>query len=313
MFNWTKSGRDCKTGRTRGRSNRRNASAAIAVACAVVSAGFPVISALADDGPAATVTVKGKGHADRMWRLDCGDVAKGDIGMFSDTGLYDGQQRALVVSCYLIKHGDRYLLWDAGFNKQATQPKPDGSPPPFSLKTTIVEQLARIGLKPDQIAYVGVSHYHMDHVGQASDFPQATLLIGKGDYDALKDGSQPMADRVSLAPWRNGGKVDPVVGDRDVFGDGSVVMVNLPGHTPGHHGLIVRLSKTGTLLLSGDLAHFREQFTNRGVPTFNTDRADTIASMDRFEQIAKNIGATVIVSHDPRDLPKLPTFPAAAE
>lgn len=301
-------------GRHHGNGGRGNflVGTVAAVACVFASATLPTAPVHAADGPSATITVKSKGQVDKMWRLDCGEVAKGDIAMFSDTGLYDGQQRELVVSCYLIKHGDTYMLWDAGFGREM-MPKPGGAPAPYSLKTTIVDQMAKLGLKPSQVTYLGISHYHLDHVGQAADFPQATLLIGKGDYEALKDGSQPMADRAALAHWLKDGKVDPVRGDRDVFGDGSVVMVNLPGHTPGHHGLIVRLPKSGTFLLSGDLAHFREQFTNRGVPTFNTDRADTVASMDRFEQIAKNIGATAIVSHDPRDLPKLPTFPVPAE
>lgn len=286
----------------------RTASLVLLAAAAV--AGWP---ARAEDGPTAAVTVTAKGHADRMWRLDCGDIAMGDIAMFSDTALYDGQKRQLVVSCYLIKHGETYMLWDAGFPRMLMEQKAGAAPQPFTLKTTIADQLARIGVNPSQIAYVGISHYHFDHVGQAADFPQATLLIGKGDLDALKDGSQPMAAGDFLKPWLNGAKADPIAGDRDLFGDGSVVLVNLPGHTPGHHGLIVRLPKAGTFLLSGDLAHFHEQFANRGVPSFNTDRADTLSSMDRFQEIAKNIGATVIVQHDPRDVGKLPVFPAAAE
>ena len=75
-----------------------------------------------------------------------------------------------------------------------------------------------------------------------------------------------------------------MTGDKDVFGDGSVIMLNTPGHTPGHHSLLVKLKGKGNVLITGDLAHFRENYDSNGVPTFNTSRADTLASLDRFKQ-----------------------------
>jgi glyoxylase-like metal-dependent hydrolase (beta-lactamase superfamily II) len=117
-----------------------------------------------------------------------------------------------------------------------------------------------------------------------------------------------------FASWiSGGGKVEPVPLDKDVFGDGTVVMLNTPGHTPGHHSLMVRLPQMGTVLLSGDLAHFHENYDSNGVPTFNTDRAETLASLDRFKKIAANLKATVIIQHDARDIGKLPAFPASAK
>jgi len=108
--------------------------------------------------------------------------------------------------------------------------------------------------------------------------------------------------------------VEPLTGDRrDVFGDGRVMMINLPGHTPGHHGLLVKLEKKGYVLLTGDVTHFHENYRTDGVPTWNTDRADSLASLDRFKKIAANLEATVIIQHDPRDIEKLPVFPEFAE
>ena len=69
----------------------------------------------------------------------------------------------------------------------------------------------------------------------------------------------------------------------------------------------------GAVLLSGDLAHFRENYESNGVPSFNSDRAQTVASLERFKQIAANLKATVIIQHEPRDVEKLPAFPAAAK
>jgi glyoxylase-like metal-dependent hydrolase (beta-lactamase superfamily II) len=105
--------------------------------------------------------------------------------------------------------------------------------------------------------------------------------------------------------------MDATARDLDVFKDGRVVMLTTPGHTPGHNALLVRLA-SGPVLLTGDLYHFTEQVANRGVPPFNHNRADTLASMDRFDRIGRNLKAKVIIQHEPADIAKLPAFPKAA-
>ncbi len=123
-----------------------------------------------------------------------------------------------------------------------------------------------------------------------------------------------MAVTAPFAAWIKGeGKVEPVPLDKDVFGDGSVIMLYTPGHTPGHHSLLVKLPQKGAVILVGDLAHFHENYEGNGVPTFNTDRAQTLASLDRVKKIAAATKATVIIQHDARDLDKLPVFPASAK
>lgn len=247
-------------------------------------------------------------------RLDCGGAPEPvSVASFSDTMEHPDLKLQLVYSCYLVRHGDRYLLWDAG-NAM------DGSP--RAPKASLVEQLARIGLRPEQVEFVGVSHHHGDHTGQLPSFPRATLLIGQGDWDML-GATQPPAGmsaadfaawRAPFAPWTTGGgRVETLARDRrDVFGDGSVQMISLPGHTPGHHGLLVKLAKAGPVLLTGDVTHFHENYRSDGVPTWNTDRADSLASLDRFRKIAANLKATVIIQHDPRDVARLPAFPEFA-
>ena len=241
----------------------------------------------------------------KMWRLDCGSIQVSDFDVFSDTYLYPGQPKQLTASCYLIQHGSQYLLWDTGVAGPAKEWVFT-----ITLKDRVTDQLKRIGVAPSSINYVGISHYHDDHTGQAADFPGATLLIGTGDWEAIKGRPETAA---RFTPWiRGGAKVDPVGRDKDVFGDKSVVVLDMPGHTPGHKALLVRL-KSGPVLLSGDLYHATEQVANRGVPSFNTNRADTLASFDRFQAIAKNLNAKVIIQHEQADLAKLPAFPKAAE
>jgi len=242
-----------------------------------------------------------------LWRLDCGnDVDPRDIARWSDAFVYDGQKRRFTFSCYLVKHGDDYVIWDTGFAVGAN---------PSAPKVSLTDQLAKLSLSPDQIKYVGISHYHPDHTGQVNQFPKATLLIGRGDWEAIN--APKPAPGVNFAPFaswmRGGSKVEPLALDKDVFGDGTVVVLATPGHTPGHHSLLVRLKETGNVILSGDAAHFHENYENNGVPSFNTSRAETLASLDRIKKIADQLDAIVIIQHDSRDVDKLPTFPAAAK
>jgi N-acyl homoserine lactone hydrolase len=246
-----------------------------------------------------------------LWRLDCGDFQINDINAFmSDTSEYPARPKHLVGSCYLIRHGDQYLLWDTGM-PAALIGHPDVNPVmTVTLHARIVDQLARIHVRPEQVNMVGISHYHGDHTGQARDFPNAKLLMGAADLAALH--ARSAEAQSDLARWLSGGgQVTEVEGDLDVFQDGSVVMLNLPGHTPGHHALLLRLA-SGPVMLSGDTYHFAEQVAHRGVPPFNTNRAESLASMDRFDRLARNLHARVIIQHEPADVAKLPAFPEAA-
>jgi len=243
-----------------------------------------------------------------LTRLDCGTSQEPTLvnQRFSDTFSYGDLKLQFVFSCYLIKHGDDYLLWDTGH----AMTMPNVAP-----KTSIIDQLAQINVKPEQIKYVGVSHFHADHTGQVSSFPRAMLLIGKGDWDAIT--APTPAAGVNFKPFENWikgeGKVEALPNDKDVFGDGSVIILNTPGHTPGHHSLLVKLPQMGPVILSGDLMHFRENYETNGVPWFNFDRSQTLASLDRVKKLAANMKATIIIQHDARDIEKLPAFPAAAK
>jgi N-acyl homoserine lactone hydrolase len=264
---------------------------------AAIAALFLAGSAQAADAP---------GTVDKLWRLDCGRNHVADLNRFSDTRSYTGQSRDFVASCYLIKDGDAYMLWDAGYPAAMK-----GATKGPAIDKTIVEQLAELGIKPEQIGLIGISHHHGDHIGQAADFPKAKLVIGAVDMAIARNNE---ASAKALAPWiGQGASVEAITGDKDLFGDGAVTMLDLRGHTSSHHGLLVRLPKTGYVLLSGDVAHFRENLASDGVPTMNVDRADSLAAMDRFRKLAAALKAVAIIQHDPRDVAKLPKFPQGAE
>ncbi len=239
-------------------------------------------------------------------RLDCGTPVLNLVARFNDTWAFNDKKVMFTFSCYLVKRGDEYMLWDTGHALTAGAPAP---------KVSIVDQLAQINVKPEQIKYVGISHYHADHTGQVASFPGSTLLIGKGDWDGIIAPTPNAGASVApFTPWiSGGGKVEVLPGDKDVFGDGSVVILNTPGHTPGHHSLLVKLKDKGNVMISGDATHFQENYASNGVPTFNYSRGDTLASLDRFKTTAANLKATVIIQHDARDVDKLPAWPGFAK
>jgi len=241
-------------------------------------------------------------------RLDCGTPPPPTAvnERFSDTFAYGELKIQFVFSCYLIKHGDEYMLWDTGH----AMTMPNVAP-----KVSVVDQLAKVDVKPDQIKFVGISHYHADHTGQIDSFPKATLLIGAKEWEAIT--SPKPAPGVNFKPfesWIKGdSKVEPQPIDKDVFGDGTVIMLRTPGHTPGHSSLLVKLPQMGAVIITGDAVHFRENYDSDGVPSFNYDRAQTVASIERLKKIAANLKATVVIQHDARDVDKLPAFPAFAK
>ena len=285
----------------------RMISALLASALAMSSAAC---GKAADEQKQGTAKPAAATPAMSLTRLDCGHAEFKDMGaFFSDRpGVYPPGPGKVTDSCYLIRHGDQLMVWDTGLPAE-TKGKPmveNGMT--AQIDRTLADQLQQLGVKPADVTVLGISHMHGDHVGQAAQFTNARLLIGKQDF-AMLDG-QP---NDSLKAWRSAGaKVTAVTADTDVFGDGSVVALHLPGHTPDHLGLLVEL-KSGPVLLTGDLYHTTISREKRSLPGFNTSREQTLQSMDRFEGIARKTGAKVIIQHEPNDVAKLPAFPKAAE
>jgi len=239
-----------------------------------------------------------------LTRLDCG-TGTNDPRRFSDTFAYTETSKPFTFSCYVIKHGSDVMVWDTGYLPGSV---------PSATNKPLVELLKQINVDPEQVKFVGISHFHADHTGQLAPLKTATLLIGKGDWDGIT-ANPPMggANVKGFAEWiAEKRKVEALTADKDVFGDGTVMVLRAPGHTPGHSMLLVRLKEKGPVVLVGDAVHFHENYEHEGVPSFNYDRAQTIASIQRIKQIEKNVKATVIIQHDPRDIEKLPAFPQAA-
>jgi glyoxylase-like metal-dependent hydrolase (beta-lactamase superfamily II) len=284
---------------------------ALAAAC-ILAACATKQEPAAKEEPAATQP------AVQLYAMDCGRISVTNADGFADDGAYAGQARDLVVPCYLIRHPQGDLLWDVGV-PQSIADLPNGvfSQGPFRIQVTrkLTDQLAQLGLQPSDIEYLSVSHSHFDHIGNGGLFARSTWIVDPDErahaFRPEVRTEQAFASYSALenAPTR----LIEGDADLDVFGDGSVVIIPTPGHTPGHTVLLVRLREAGAVMLSGDLWHIAESRAARRVPRFNTDRAQTLQSMDKFERIARETGARVVIEHVPADFEALPRFPEALQ
>ncbi len=211
----------------------------------------------------------------------------------------------------MINHPDGRLLWDLGLPGMLAGAGEQNVGGIFnvSLDKTITAQLADLGLTPDDIDYVSLSHDHFDHVGQVDQVQGATWIVQEDEYNDMfpPEGTEPNADPQLAAMWAAFGpmEAEKISGDHDVFGDGTVKILEMPGHTPGHSVLLLDMPESGPVLLAGDLYHRKESRGLRRVPRFNWSEPETLASMEKFETLAEEIGAKVILQHEPDDIEPL--------
>jgi N-acyl homoserine lactone hydrolase len=235
----------------------------------------------------------GKG-VERLYVLNCGEGVAGDISRWSP-GVNVGKSMDFVDNCYLIKHAQGWFLWDTGV-ADAIAAMPNGQAPADPRAThwrrpkTLAAQLEQLGVKPSDIKGIAVSHTHPDHIGNVEMFPQTMLYVQKAEYEWPLEGGRPR--------FKPEHPVTKVEGDHDIFGDGSLRLVATPGHTPGHQSLLVRLPKTGTLLLSGDAVHFKSNWENRGVPVGNFGQDQTRDSMKKMADLLASEKAQLWINHD---------------
>jgi N-acyl homoserine lactone hydrolase len=249
----------------------------------------------------------------RLYALDCGHASFKDMGMFSDTGEYDGQPGEIADPCFVIRHPKGVLLWDTGLGDKFAATKEGVDVLPgihVSVSITLIDQLHSLALTPKDVSYMAFSHFHFDHTGNANEFADAVWILNKTELAAAISTAPPSGVVAETFSGYRTAKTQMIEGDYDVFGDGTVRILRAPGHTPGHQVLELKLQKSGTVILSGDLYHSRANREFMRVPVVNVNRADTLASMGRIEKIVKNTKARLIVQHDPQDFQALPKFPA---
>jgi glyoxylase-like metal-dependent hydrolase (beta-lactamase superfamily II) len=247
----------------------------------------------------------------RIYVLDCGSIQFENIGFFSDTGGYDGRKGEFTNTCVLVGHAKGWLLWDTGLKEGTDDKAPNAMGVMAKAGAPLTAQLASIGLKPKDVTYLALSHTHFDHTGNAGLFAESEWLMRAKEMDWALGTDAFATDTSTLEAYKNA-KKSMIVMDHDVFGDGSVMLLSAPGHTPGHQVLLVKLA-SGNWIFSGDLYHQLESRLHGYVPTFNTSRAETQSSMDRVEKLVKHYKATFVVQHDKKSVDSLPHAPKFVE
>ncbi len=275
-----------------------------ALACAVAVSG----EVYAADGT--------KGTVDRMYVLECGESKTNDVSANWSPGVNVGMAWEFSDNCYLIQHGNNLLLWDSGMSDSIAA-KTEGVSGAGGLLTmwvrkTLASQLQALGIAPTDITEIAFSHFHGDHVGNANLFTSATLYIQEPEYDAAFG---PNAAKFNFAPpLYEKLRANPTVklnGDHDVFGDGSVIILSTPGHTPGHQCLLVRLPNRGPVVLSGDMVHFQDNWTHRRVPARNFNQEQSLQSMERIAALLTAEQAQLWINHDKAQSATIPKAPEA--
>jgi len=209
----------------------------------------------------------------------------------------------LPVSCFLLRHAQGNVLFDTGCHPSVVE---DAAArwgglaklmtPIFDANENVIEGLRCLGVEPDDVDVVVCSHLHPDHCGCNEFFGKATVVCHAKEMAAVRAENAEQAGYVA-ADWDHPLPFDLIEGERDLFGDDRVVLVPLPGHTPGVIGALVNLDRAGTFLLASDSLSVRENLDRDIIPRNTWNRDVAAKTFDEIRRIERS-GATVICGHD---------------
>jgi len=240
--------------------------------------------------------------------LDGGTVQANMLELFSEDTTYTGQARGFADAYYVIKHPKGTLMWDAGLPEKLVgmaQPFSPNAAFTVSRKDSLDKQLQSIGMTVDSIDYISLSHTHFDHSGHANNLKESTWLVQESEYNFVTSDTVKKTQPDMYNAIKDLKKIKKLNGDFDVFGDSTVVIKSMPGHTPGHQVLYLDLSLEKPILLTGDLYHIEENRTYKRVPSFNYDIPMTKKTMEVFEAFATEKNADVFIQHSVSDFERL--------
>src|SRR5688572_4242427 len=248
----------------------------------------------------------------RIYIFDNGAIRGLDPALFNFTR-EELKEVDFVNRSYLIVHPRGTLMFDAGAIADSHL-KGDGSVVTEGVVTAsepLLPQLAAAGYTPSDITYFALSHFHSDHTANANEFANATWIVQKAERDYMfADSPQGIIQPATYAALRDAETTILDNQDLDVFGDGSVVVMATPGHTPGHQVVAVKLANRGTVVLAGDLYHYPEERTTGRIPTFEYAPEQSTVSRARIEKYVEDNDAELWIEHDVATHAALPKSPA---
>lgn len=229
-------------------------------------------------------------NSPRLYVIDCGTLTSSRPEEFNLTR-DEVADSNMSVTCFLVIHPQGILLFDTGLSDRLVG-RPLYENYLFGYGqikfNTLRGQLADIGVAPEDITYLALSHSHFDHMGNTDDYAGSIWLTQKAETDLVlrKSPDSPLAHA----------RRQVIDGDHDVFGDGTVVLKSTPGHTSGHQSLYVKLAKTGGVVLSGDLYHYPEERALHRMPPEELKSA-TPASRALIDQFLIDKQAQLWIGH----------------
>lgn len=232
------------------------------------------------------------------------------------------------VGFYVVKHAKGNVLFDTGNNDNLiTDPNwwPEGLrglKPAMTPEVALDFQLKKIGLTPDDIKYVVVSHMHLDHGGNMSKFPNSTIVVQKSEIQNAfwpepgTGGPYVLGDflplRAANSTYPNAQKMIQLNGDLDVFGDGTIIVKRWVGHTAGSQMMTVKLKNSGLTILTGDNVYFRENVEKSIAPNLVLayDPAGIYRAYEWIRMMMATQKADYFTAHDPDAFKAMKKAPA---
>lgn len=223
-----------------------------------------------------------------------------------------GKTVTVPVPFFLIDHPKGKVLYDTGNALEVAKDARkhwgavcDVYVPDVSEDDYIVNQLEKIGVKPEEISLVVMSHLHLDHAGGVGAFPNAKYFVQKDELQwayAPQFYQKPAYIRPDFdkdVQWfiLNGYLDDGF----DLFDDGSLRIWFTPGHTPGHQSLVVKLEKDGTFVLTGDCCYVEEILNEDILPGLVWSPPYAVESIQRLRHARNIYGYKIVTGHDPWD------------
>jgi glyoxylase-like metal-dependent hydrolase (beta-lactamase superfamily II) len=206
----------------------------------------------------------------------------------------------------LIQTGDTTILIDAGLDQPGSRwDQRFLEEWPGTVRTPgVVAGLASVGVRPQDVTHVLVTHTHFDHVvGLAAEcdgrlvprYPNARVVLGRADWENAPEGHLAPAQRARLGAVADAGLLDLLDCECEIVP--GVAMIPAPGESPGHS--IMRISSNGeTLYAVGDLFHFAAEVGHADWMVPWADPQQMPASRRRLLDDALSTDALVIFSHE---------------
>lgn len=256
----------------------------------------------------------------KLYFFECGILKSQKHYFTMGRGL--GEPFDVPVPFFLIEHPRGYVLYDTGNALEVARDKHKhwggviaAYDPVMTEDQWVVNQIKTVGVKPEQIEWVILSHLHLDHAGGVGLFPNARYVVQRDELhfayvpDFYMKAAYIRADFDKEVHWfiLNGWDDNRF----DLFGDGKLIIYFTPGHTPGHQSLLVNLESDGPMFLTGDSCYTLENLNEDVLPGLVWNPSLAVRSIQTMRYLRDVHGVKIVTGHDPegwKEFKKAPEY-----